>query len=175
MFKHLVILAIAVAISLGAAQEIMKMSGARAEAAQAPVMRVASAQLVSDEPTTPSSDAEVSKARDGHYWAEAEVNGHWIHCLIDTGATEVALTPADAQRLGLDAANLKYDAPMNTANGVTHAARVELDYVSVSGARVERVPAVVIHDGLTASLLGMSYLGRLSRFEATPGALILRP
>jgi aspartyl protease family protein len=40
---------------------------------------------------------------------------------------------------------------------------------------VEKVPAVVVHDGLTASLLGMSYLGRLSRFEATPTALILRP
>jgi aspartyl protease family protein len=34
---------------------------------------------------------------------------------------------------------------------------------------------MVVQQGLATSLLGMSYLGRLSRFEATPGALILRP
>jgi aspartyl protease family protein len=37
------------------------------------------------------------------------------------------------------------------------------------------VEALVVREGLTASLLGMSYLGRLSRFEATQSALILRP
>ena len=62
---------------------------------------------------------------------------------------------------------------MTTANGRTHAARIQLDYVAVSGARVEQVPAMVIADGLSTSLLGMSYLGRLSRFEATPTSLIL--
>jgi aspartyl protease family protein len=87
----------------------------------------------------------------------------------------VALTAADAERLGVDVHNLSYDQPVNTANGVSHAARVKLDYVSVAGARVGEVPAMVVKDGLTTSLLGMSYLGRLSRFEATPSALILRP
>jgi aspartyl protease family protein len=52
---------------------------------------------------------------------------------------------------------------------------VDLDYVTVSGARVNMVQAVVMDSGLPASLLGMSYLGRLSQFEATPTALILRP
>ncbi|MGC1301170.1 MAG: TIGR02281 family clan AA aspartic protease [Caulobacteraceae bacterium] len=199
MLKHVGILGAAVVVALVAAQQMIQFEGhqnvAQAAPAQVAPLQVASGAAASgdtsttqDAPTAaaalpandgeasaPSSAAEVSKARDGHYWAEAEVDGHWIHCLIDTGASVVALTRADAERLGLDAENLNYDAPLNTANGLTHAARVELDYVSVSGARVERVPAVVVHDGLSASLLGMSYLGRLSRFEATPAALILRP
>jgi len=45
----------------------------------------------------------------------------------------------------------------------------------VAGAQVNDVDALVIEKGLPASLLGMTYLGRLSRFEATRTSLILRP
>jgi aspartyl protease family protein len=34
---------------------------------------------------------------------------------------------------------------------------------------------MVVKSGLSSSLLGMSYLGRLSKFEATPSTLILHP
>lgn len=50
-----------------------------------------------------------------------------------------------------------------------------LDHLTIAGARVNKVEALVIAQGLETSLLGMRYLGRLSRFEATPTALILRP
>jgi aspartyl protease family protein len=52
---------------------------------------------------------------------------------------------------------------------------VHLASVSIAGARVRDVDALVIEKGLENSLLGMSYLGRLSRFEATPNSLILHP
>jgi aspartyl protease family protein len=87
----------------------------------------------------------------------------------------VALTGEDARRLGFDPQSLTYDVPVHTASGATHAARIHLASLSVGGARVEDVDAMVVNQGLTTSLLGMSYLGRLSRFEATPQALILRP
>jgi aspartyl protease family protein len=117
----------------------------------------------------------VAKSPDGHYWAQANVNGRWIKFLVDTGASAVALTSVDAQRLGIDVANLDYVRPVTTANGETKAANVTLDHVTVAGARVDSVDALVVRDGLSTSLLGMSYLGRLSRFEATKTALILRP
>ena len=65
--------------------------------------------------------------------------------------------------------------PVRTASGEARAAPVKLDYVSIAGARIDSVDALVVRDGLETSLLGMSYLGRLSRFEATPEGLILRP
>jgi aspartyl protease family protein len=40
---------------------------------------------------------------------------------------------------------------------------------------VRDVDALVIENGLGTSLLGMTYLGRLSQFEATQTAMILRP
>jgi aspartyl protease family protein len=117
----------------------------------------------------------VSKADDGHFWAQGDVNGRWVKFLVDTGASTVALTATDARRLGLDPDTLEYARPVFTANGQTLAAAVTLDHVAVAGARIENVQALVVREGLQTSLLGMSYLGRLSRFEATPSALILRP
>jgi aspartyl protease family protein len=124
--------------------------------------------------------ASVSKAADGHFWAEAQVDGEGaaparVKFLVDTGATIVALTEADARRLGLDPGGLEYETEVQTAAGETRAARILLRSVSVAGARIENVEAVVVKAGLNDSLLGMSYLGRLSRFEATQSSLILRP
>jgi aspartyl protease family protein len=119
--------------------------------------------------------ASVTKAADGHYWAEALVDGHAVRLLVDTGASAVALTPDDARRLGFEPRDLAYTYEVSTAAGQARAARVKLDSVSVSGAEVRNVDAYVIESGLPASLLGMTYLGRLSQFDATQTALILRP
>ena len=123
----------------------------------------------------PSGAAQLTKSPDGHFWAEADVQGTAVRFLVDTGATTVALTGEDARRLGIDPQTLAYDTPVHTANGESRAARVRLASLSVGGARVQDVDAMVVREGLPSSLLGMSYLGRLSRLEATPQVLILRP
>ncbi|WP_293902076.1 TIGR02281 family clan AA aspartic protease [Phenylobacterium sp.] len=132
------------------------------------------AEALPTAPPTPGSGA-VAKAADGHFWADAQVNGQPVHFLVDTGATAVALTPEDATRLGFKAADLKYGYNITTAGGSSHAAAVTLTSVSVNGARLENVQALVVADGLDVSLLGMSYLGRLTRFEATRNTLRFEP
>jgi aspartyl protease family protein len=120
--------------------------------------------------------ASVVKSDDGHYWAEAAVNGQEVRFLVDTGASAVALTSDDALRLGFDPKSLNYAYTVTTANGQARAAEVKLASVAVAGAEVDNVDAYVIDGGgLKQSLLGMTYLGRLSQFEATKSALILRP
>jgi aspartyl protease family protein len=121
-----------------------------------------------------TSDAgRIARSADGHYWASAEVDGAPVRFLVDTGASTVALTLTDAERLGLDTAALRYDQPVSTAAGRERAAAVTLSHVTIAGVRVDGVRALVMRSGLSASLLGMSYLGRLSRIEATPEALVL--
>lgn len=122
-----------------------------------------------------SPQAAVLKGADGHYWANGEVNGEPVRFLVDTGATAVALTPADAERLGFRVQDLDYSYRVTTASGRSRAAAVTLSSVSVDGARLDDVGALVIEKGLDTSLLGMSYLGRLARFEATREALFLQP
>ena len=87
----------------------------------------------------------------------------------DLGLLGIA-KPESVGGLGLD-----YSYQVMTASGQARAAAVKLASISVSGARVADVDALVIEKGLDTSLLGMTYLGRLSRFEATPTSLILRP
>ena len=141
-----------------------------------------SAQSVTAQQVDPASQANaegspasIAKSADGHYWAEADVNGHEVRFLVDTGATAVALTADDASRLGLAPATLNYTSRVMTANGPARAAQVKLESISVAGAQVQDVDALVIENGLSTSLLGMTYLGRLSQFEATKTSLILRP
>ena len=122
-----------------------------------------------------SEPAALLKASDGHFWADGEVDGAPVRFLIDTGASKVSLTLQDARRLGLDPTRLAYDQTVRTADGQSLAARVRLKSVSVNGVRLADVDALVINQGLPASLLGMSYLGRLSRFEATRSSLVLDP
>ena len=176
MLKLAVYATVGAVFALGAAKSVVTFGDhgqppvlRRAETATAPVVEPSS-QDAAD-----GRAASVTKASDGHYWAEAVVNGKRVRFLVDTGATAVALTAEDAERLGIHPSELDYTARVSTANGQARAAQVTLASVSVAGARVPDVQALVIEKGLPTSLLGMTYLGRLSRFEATQTALILRP
>ena len=160
------VLALAVASSLSALWW-MDQAGVRGEAQAAEIPAVHA-------PAT-GGPAQVLKAADGHYWAEARIDGRLVRVMIDTGASVVVLTPADAARLGLRLKADDFSARVVTASGPVRAAPVRLQAVSVAGARVEQVEALVVEHGLPHSLLGMSYLGRLSAFTATPASLTLRP
>ncbi|MFN3669353.1 MAG: TIGR02281 family clan AA aspartic protease [Brevundimonas sp.] len=118
--------------------------------------------------------ARALKAGDGHYWAEALIDGKPVRMMVDTGASLVVLTPADAIGIGFDVRPDDYSGTLMTASGPVRAAPVALRSVTVGEARVERVDALIVEKGLPHSLLGMSYLGRLSAFTATPAEITLR-
>jgi len=121
------------------------------------------------------SAASLRRALDGHFWAEANVDGTRVRFLVDTGATSVALTRTDAQRVGIDLDSLAYNQRISTANGVAAGAMIRLDEIRVGNVRVRNVSAIIPQaDVLPVSLLGMSFLGKLSRYEATQQNLILR-
>lgn len=125
-------------------------------------------------PTISGSAAFIPKADDGQFWTEARVNTTTIRFLVDTGASIVALTPTDAQKAGFQMRELSYNAPVNTAAGQIMAAPIELEIISVGNVTVRDVRGVVIPEGLTHSLLGMSFLGELQKVEASRTSLILR-
>ncbi len=171
MLKSTLVMAGAVFVSVLAGMGVLKMGDRHAD------IRPGSEDAVSQAApaTTDNHTVAIPKASDGHFWANAVVNDKAVHFLVDTGATVVVLTPADARRLGFDENALTFDHQVITANGKTEAAEVTLSSVGVGQSTVHNVDALVLRDGLATSLLGMSYLGRLSRFEATPSSLILHP
>lgn len=170
MLKPMIVMTCATVSAVLAGMGFMKLDDHAtppvAEAVAAPSSEVAT--------TDDSHATAIPKAQDGHFWANATVNSHAVHFLVDTGATVVVLTEADAQRLGFDKASLTYNRKVITAMGPTQAAQVTLSSVEVGQSTVHNVEALILPQGGT-SLLGMSYLGRLSRMEATPSSLILHP
>jgi aspartyl protease family protein len=95
--------------------------------------------------------------------------------MVDTGASSITLSAADARRIGLDPERLDYVRPMTTAAGPALAASVMLLEVRLGDIAFERVAASVMPPGtLDRSLLGMSFLDRLSRFEIAGDRLVLR-
>lgn len=112
--------------------------------------------------------------RDGHFIVNASINGADIRTIFDTGASAVVLTHADAERIGLSTDALRYDVRVSTANGTGNAAAVTLDRIDVGGIVRNNVRAFVAEAGmLDTSLLGMSYLGTLSRYAVTGNSLEL--
>lgn|GEM_PF-745172 len=119
---------------------------------------------------------ELPPDRGGQYHADVEIEGRTVPMLVDTGATLVSLTAADAARLGLSPAPADYTANVLTANGQAKAAPVTLREVRVGNLLVRNVAALVLPQGINGtSLLGMSFLQRLGGFEIASGNLVLRP
>jgi aspartyl protease family protein len=97
----------------------------------------------------------------GHFFADATVNDQPVRFVVDTGASVVVLSGADAARLGLDYRKGKR-ANMQTANGTTTGYLVKLEKVRIGGIELLNVDGVVVDQGLgSVGLLGMSFLNRL--------------
>ena len=111
--------------------------------------------------------------RNGHFFVTAEIRGVEVEFMVDTGASHIALTAEDAERIGLNPENLAYNAVTQTANGATPVAMITLDDVSIGQIEVRDVPAIVTRAPMGISLLGMSFLGRLDGYQVERGNLIL--
>ena len=163
--QALIWIAIAMALVIGYSySDVFSDMGDRTRAALVPSAPVAS------EPGT----AYLSRNLSGHFHADGLVNGTHVRFMVDTGASDVALSASDARRIGIDLDSLRYTVPYQTANGVIYAARITLDELSIGDIRLSNVSASVSREGLGQSLLGMSFLGRLSSFEIRGERLVLR-
>ena len=115
------------------------------------------------------------RARGGHFIVEAAVDGVDLPFLLDTGASEVVLTPADAERLGFDLGRLRFNRVFMTANGRVKAASVILDTVAIGPIVVHNVRAAVNGVPMDRSLLGMSFLDRIGGYRVERDTLTLLP
>lgn len=127
-----------------------------------------------EQPPEYARAATLNLDSDGHFYANAIVNDNTARFLVDTGASSVALTYFDAQRLGLAPDTLDYTIKVSTAGGETQAAYVRLNRIRIGNVEVQNVDALVLREDLKNSLLGMSFLGELYSYEFRRRHLILR-
>ncbi len=115
----------------------------------------------------------LDRAPDGHFYADAQVNGTTVHFMVDTGATGVALSADDARRVGLPFFSSEFSAVGRGASGEVRGKIVTLDRVTLGGKSVENVSGAIL-EGSEMSLLGQSYLGRMGSIEITGDRMVIR-
>ena len=111
----------------------------------------------------------------GHFTTVGVVNGVSLRFLVDTGATSVVLSSADARRAGVNYLG-GTRVLTQTANGIVPVYSVKLDSLRIGDITVNNVDASVIEgDKLPIALLGMSFLNRMEmRRDGTTLTLIRR-
>ena len=110
----------------------------------------------------------------GHFFVNSVVNGVDMRFLIDTGATDVALTRYDAKRLGVDLSKLSYTKRVATANGIAWYAPIKLNYIKIGNIVVYDVTAAISsNDRLSKGLLGMGFLNRLKSYRVHNDSLTI--
>lgn len=97
----------------------------------------------------------------GHFTTQGAINGRAVSFMLDTGATTVAMSAADAQRIGLDYSKGQ-PVRLSTANGVAQGYRVRLDSVRIGDVEVYDVEAIVSQQPMPYVLLGNSFISRFS-------------
>jgi aspartyl protease family protein len=112
---------------------------------------------------------------DGHFYVQATVNGGRVTFMVDTGASDVVLTPNDARRIGFDLAGLEFDQLAETANGMVRGASIEIDSLVVGPIAMSGLRAAVNEADMSDSLLGMAFLNRLQGWRVENGVLTLVP
>ena len=98
----------------------------------------------------------------GHYTTELAINGRRTAAIVDTGASGIAMSRTEADRLGIayrDARRIS----TRTASGDSSAYMVNLDSVQAGSIQLRDVEATisVLADSPAIVLLGMSFLRRV--------------
>ena len=151
-----------------------------AEDVQVPPPTIAKAEIRTSAPAEPVTEVllgrKVRIAADqyGHFSADFRLNGRSVGAMVDTGATLVAMNASTARRIGIRVAAPDFKYTVRTANGETRAAGVTIERLQIGRILVEDVEAVVLDDkALDGTLIGVSFLNRLAKYQVENGALLL--
>jgi aspartyl protease family protein len=119
-------------------------------------------------------EVRIRRAEDGHFWADAEVNGEPVRFLVDSGATVTGLSAATARRAGV-APGGGFPVLVDTANGTVEAQRARIDRF-VLGSIERRDLGVYVAEAFgDTDVLGMNFLSSLSGWSVEGSTLVLRP
>jgi aspartyl protease family protein len=109
--------------------------------------------------TSSSQEIVMPVGLGGHFTSAGSINGRAVQFMVDTGATLVALSQGEAERIGLDYRSAPRSLTQ-TANGAVPVHRVSLSAVRVGEVEVSNVEAIVTPAQMPYVLLGNSFLSR---------------
>jgi aspartyl protease family protein len=111
-------------------------------------------------------------AEDGHFWVEAQVNGHALRFMVDSGASVTTVSTQSAKAAGMPIGT--ETTVVSTANGPTRAIKGWADRLQVGP--IERTDFPIdINSHDETNLLGMNFLSSLSSWRVEGNYLVLQP
>lgn len=120
-------------------------------------------------------ETRVRRARDGHYWLRAEINGHPANFLVDTGATLTAISSETAAAAGLEAREAGLPVRMQTANGSVAAELATIDELRFGNVVARGLDAVIAPGLGPTNVIGMNFISRLASVRLEGDTMILVP
>jgi aspartyl protease family protein len=165
-----------IAIAFGTAIGLILPNGAPRSASAEPKLAVATVTPPQPAPQPPASPYEtvLDRKPDGHFYLDATVNGQLVHFVVDTGASAVILTSADAQRVGLNFSRSEFTVIGRGASGDVAGKPVLLDRIAIGNNEVRDVRGAIAAEGLDVSLLGQSFLSRIGTVTIRDDRMVLR-
>jgi aspartyl protease family protein len=104
----------------------------------------------------------LTRERDGHYYANGEINGNAVAFMVDTGATDVALSTGLARSIGLD---FGPEITVMTAAGPVRGWLTRMERIQVGPLLLRDVRATITDKLGDQALLGMSFLKHFSMIQ----------
>ncbi|MDT7529049.1 TIGR02281 family clan AA aspartic protease [Sphingopyxis sp. SE2] len=133
------------------------------------------ASLGLDSQQVVGKEVRIPMARDGHFWADVELNGTKRRMLVDSGATITALSSTTASEAGVKTDTTLFPLLMQTANGTVRADAGTVESLKVGGIEATKFKIVVSPGMGNTDVLGMNFLSRLQSWRVDGRTLILEP
>lgn len=116
----------------------------------------------------------IRQSADGHFYANARINGASVRMLVDSGATITAVSERAARDAGIQPAG-GFPILLTTANGQVSAQRGVAETFGIGGLEVRDLSVVTSPSFGETSVVGMNFLSKLGSWRVEGTTLILEP
>ena len=123
-------------------------------------------------PIQQGEELRIPIAEDGHFWVDAEVNGHGARFLVDSGASTTTMSRATADKAGVET-DMRM-AMVETANGVVPMRKATANRFRVGNITREDF-TVQVNERDQANVLGMNFLSTLGGWRVEGNYQVLSP
>ncbi len=141
---------------------------------QPSLARIAS-RLGLDQQQVVGREVRIRMSSDGHFWAQASVNGVPRRMLIDSGATITAISSQTASEASVRGSSGLTPVVLRTANGMAAAQTATVDEIRIGNVVARKLNVVTSPALGDLDVLGMNFLSKLASWRVEERTLILVP